>query len=95
MGYPVYPQMMPNYGGMVMPGQMIPMPSNIPMGSVQSSYNSSDISNLSNQINNLEQRVSRLESMINKGSYSNYNSSNYQMMWPKKNYQTIILFIIF
>ena len=31
MAYPVYPQMVPNFGGMVMPGQMIPMP-NMNMG---------------------------------------------------------------
>ena len=32
MAYPVYPQMVPNYGGMVMPGQMIPMPGGMNMG---------------------------------------------------------------
>ena len=83
MAYPVYPQMVPNFGGMVMPGQMIPMPnmnmgmSNVPLTSVQSTINSNDLTALSNQISNLEQRVSRLENALNN---SNYNSSNYQMM---------------
>lgn len=87
MGYPVYPQMVPNFGGMVMPGQMIPMPNNMNMGmtnvpltSVQSTINSNDLNNLTNQVNNLEQRVTRLENMVNKNNYNNYNSSNYQMM---------------
>ncbi len=85
MAYPVYPQMVPNFGGMVMPGQMIPMPGNMGMGnvpltSVQSTINSNDLSALSNQISNLEQRVTRLENMVNKTNYNNYNSSNYQMM---------------
>lgn len=85
MGYPVYPQMVPNYGGMVMPGQMIPMPNsmgmtNVPLTSVQSTINSNDLSALTNQVNNLEQRVTRLENTVNKNSYNNYNSSNYQMM---------------
>ena len=50
MAYPVYPQMVPNYGGMVMPGQMIPMPggmnmgmTNVPLTSVQSTINSNDL----------------------------------------------------
>ena len=80
MGYPVYPGMAPNYG-MVMPGQMIPMPNmgytNVPLTSVQSTINSSDLSALSNQISNLEQRVTRLENTVNN---NNYNTSNYQMM---------------
>lgn len=89
MGYPVYPGMVPNFGGMVMPGQMIPMPnnmnmgigmSNVPLTSVQSTINSSDLSSLSSQISNLEQRVTRLENTVNKANYSNYNTSNYQMM---------------
>ena len=87
MAYPVYPQMVPNYGGMVMPGQMIPMPSsmnmgmsNVPLTSVQSTINSNDLSALTNQVNNLEQRVTRLENTVNKNNYNNYNSSNYQMM---------------
>lgn len=85
MAYPVYPQMVPNFGGMVMPGQMIPMPGNMGMGnvpltSVQSTINSNDLGALSNQISNLEQRVTRLENTINKTNYNNYNSSNYQMM---------------
>lgn len=85
MAYPVYPQMVPNFGGMVMPGQMIPMPgnmgmNNVPLTSVQSTINSSDLSTLSNQVSNLEQRVTRLENAINKSNYNNYNSSNYQMM---------------
>lgn len=85
MAYPVYPQMVPNFGGMVMPGQIIPMPGNMGMGnvpltSVQSTINSNDLSALSNQISNLEQRVTRLENTINKTNYNNYNSSNYQMM---------------
>lgn len=84
MGYPVYPGMMPNYGGMMMPGQVIPMPnsgmfSNVPLASVQSNINSNDLSELSNQVNNLESRVSRLENMV-KNNYGNYNASNYQMM---------------
>ncbi len=81
MAYPVYPQMVPNFGGMIMPGQMIPMPNNmnVPLTSVQSTINSNDLSALSNEISNLEQRVTRLENTINK-SYNNYNSSNYQMM---------------
>ena len=77
MGYPVYP--MPNFGGMMMPGQMVPMPNNIPFTN-QSTINSSDISALANQVSNLEQRVSRLESIVKNNNYSNYNSSNYQMM---------------
>lgn len=86
MAYPVYPQMVPNYGGMVMPGQMIPMPgmnmgmTNVPLTSVQSTINSSDLSALTNQVNNLEQRVTRLENTVNNSNYNNYNSSNYQMM---------------
>lgn len=87
MAYPVYPQMVPNFGGMVMPGQMIPVPggnmnmgmSNVPLTSVQSTINSNDLSALSNQISNLEQRVTKLENIINSSNY-NYNSSNYQMM---------------
>ena len=88
MAYPVYPQMVPNFGGMVMPGQMIPVPggnmnmgmSNVPLASVQSTINSNDLSALSNQVNNLEQRVTRLENTVNNSNYSNYNTSNYQMM---------------
>ena len=88
MAYPVYPQMVPNFGGMVMPGQMIPMPggnmnmgmSNVPLTSVQSTINSSDLNALTNQVNNLEQRVTRLENTVNKNNYNNYNTSNYQMM---------------
>lgn len=80
MGYPIYNQMMPNYGGMVMPGQMIPMPTTMPYSSYQSSVNSSDINSLSSQISNLEQRVTNLENTISKGNYNTYNSSNYQMM---------------
>ena len=85
MSYPVYPQMIPNFGGMMMPGQMVPMPgnmgmNNIPLTSVQGTINSNDLSALSNQISNLEQRVTRLENTINKANYNNYNSSNYQMM---------------
>lgn len=86
MAYPVYPQMVPNYGGMVMPGQMIPMPggmnmgmTNVPLTSVQSTINSNDLNNLTNQVNNLEQRVTRLENMVSNTNNS-YNSSNYQMM---------------
>ena len=88
MAYSVYPQMVPNFGGMVMPGQMIPMPggnmnmgmSNVPLTSVQSTINRNDLSALSNQVNNLEQRVTRLENTVNNSNYSNYNTSNYQMM---------------
>ncbi len=85
MAYPVYPQMVPNFGGMMMPGQMIPMPNNmgmtnVPLTSVQSAINSNDLSAISNQISNLENRVTRLENIVNKGNYNNYNSSNYQMM---------------
>ena len=77
--------MVPNFGGMVMPGQMIPMPNNmgmtnVPLTSVQSTINSNDLSAISNQISNLENRVTRLENVVNKGNYNNYNSSNYQMM---------------
>ena len=77
MAYPIYPGMVPNYG---MPGQMVPMPSmsNVPLASVQSTINSSDLSELTNQVNNLEQRVTRLENSIK--NYGNYNTSNYQMM---------------
>ena len=85
VAYPIYPQMIPNYG-MVMPGQMIPMPgtntgmTNVPLTSVQSTINSSDLSTLTYQVNNLEQRVTRLENTVNNSNYNNYNSSNYQMM---------------
>ena len=83
MAYPIYPNMVPNFGGVLMPGQMVPMPNmgmtNVPLTSVQSTINSNDLSALSNEISNLEQRVTRLENTINK-SYNNYNSSNYQMM---------------
>ncbi len=72
MAYPVYPQMVPNYGNVVMPGQIIPMPGN--------NYMTNDLSSINNQINNLEQRITRLENIINKNNYSTYNSSNYQMM---------------
>lgn len=86
-----YAGMVPNYGGMVMPGAF-PMPGmmsyptsgfgNVPSSSTNlNNYGSQDYSSLSNQINSLEQRVSRLESLVNNGTYSNsYNSSNYQMM---------------
>ena len=79
MPYPIYPGMVPNFGGMMMSGQMVPMPggmNNIPLTSVQSTINSNDLSTITSQINNLEQRVSRLENAIN----NNYNTSNYQMM---------------
>ena len=92
-GMGVYPGMMPDYGGMIMPGGVIPMPGvmnypnsnfgNIPNGSTTTlnNYGSQDLSSITNQINTLEKRVSRLESLVNNGSYSsNYNSSNYQMM---------------
>ncbi len=79
MGYPVYPQMIPNFNGMVMPGEMIPMPGNYMMNVPQTSNSSSDINTLTNQINSLEQRVRRLENIVNNGT-GNYNSSNYQMM---------------
>ena len=90
-GYPVYPQMVPSFGGMVMPGQMIPMPlnnmanypssgmMNVPGSTTtttQNNYGTSDLSNLTSK-----QRVNRLENLVNNGTYSNnYNSSNYQMM---------------
>lgn len=74
MAYPVYPQMIPNYGGMVMPGQMIPMPG------ASGNFIGTDLSNINNQINSLEQRITRLENMISKNNYNTYNSSNYQMM---------------
>ena len=85
MAYPIYPNMVPNFGGVLMPGQMIPMPNNmgmtnVPLASVQSAINSNDLSAISNQISNLENRVTRLENIVNKGNYNNYNSSNYQMM---------------
>ena len=83
MAYPIYPNMVPNFGGVLMPGQMVPMPNmgmtNVPLTSVQSTINSNDLSSLSNQISNLEQRVTKLENIINSSNY-NYNSSNYQMM---------------
>ena len=89
MGYPVYPQMVPNFGGMVMPGQMIPMPNNMNMGmtnvpltSVQSTINSNDLNNLTNQVNNLEQRVTRLEAIYSNNTTNIYNepdSSMYMM----------------
>ena len=83
MAYPIYPNMVPNFGGVLMPGQMVPMPNmgmtNVPLTSVQSTINSNDLSDLSNQISNLEQRVTKLENIINSSNY-NYNSSNYQMM---------------
>jgi len=75
----VYPQMMPSFNGMVMPGEMVPMPGNYMVNvPTQMPNNTSDISTLSNQLNSLEQRVRRLESIVNNGS--NYNSSNYQIM---------------
>lgn len=94
-GYPVYPQMVPSFGGVVMPSQMIPMPGgnmvnypsnmmnipNSPSTTTQNNYGYSDLNGITNQINSLEQRVSRLENLVNNGTYSNnYNSSNYQMM---------------
>ena len=92
-GMNVYPQMMPSYGGMVMPGQMIPMPGAISGGipgavssmpyttNTQNNYGTNDSSSLSSQITSLEQRVRRLEGIVNGSNYStNYNSSNYQMM---------------
>lgn len=83
MAYPIYPNMVPNFGGVLMPGQMVPMPNmgmtNVPLTSVQSTINNNDLSALSNQISNLEQRVTKLENIINSSNY-NYNSSNYQMM---------------
>lgn len=89
-GMPIYPNMVPNFGGVVMPGQMIPMQGsmmNMPMNdtftttTTQTNYTSSDLNTLTNQINSLEQRVNRLENLVNNGTYSNnYNSSNYQMM---------------
>ncbi len=95
-GYPIYPQMIPSFGGMVMPDQMITMPGNNVMGypnngmmnvpggsttTLQNNYGSSDLSNLTSQVSSLEQRVSRLENLVNNGTYSsNYNTSNYQMM---------------
>ena len=82
-GMNVYPQMMPNYGGMIMPGQMIPMPginNSIPYNMTTQNYETSN-SSLSNQITSLEQRVRKLENIVNGSNYSaNYNSSNYQMM---------------
>jgi len=86
--YPVYPQMVPNYNGIVAPGQVIPLPGNpmmnVPMNvpttvTTGSSALETQVNNLSNQVNNLEQRVTRLESMVS-GSANNYNPSNYQMM---------------
>ncbi len=78
-GYPVYPQMVPNFGPV--PGQVIPMPAYVSQGQMGQTYSDGQVSSLSNRLNSLEQRVSNLESMINKGTYSNsYNSTNYQMM---------------
>ena len=79
MGYPVYPQMVPNFGGMVMPGEMIPMPGSYMVNVPTQTSNGTDSSTLSSQINSLEQRVRRLETIVNNGT-NNYNSSNYQMM---------------
>ena len=86
-GMAIYPNMVPNYGGMVMPGQMIPMPGGNfgsgmmpPTTNTQNNYGT-DLSSITNQINSLEQRVSRLENLVNGTGYStNYNSTNYQMM---------------
>ena len=43
MAYPIYPNMVPNFGGVLMPGQMVPMPNmgmtNVPLTSVQSTIN--------------------------------------------------------
>ncbi len=79
--YPVYPQMVPNFGGPVMPGQVIPMPQQTPyMTGSNVSNNSNEISMLNNRINNLEQRVTNLENMVKPYSSNNYNTSNYQMM---------------
>lgn len=76
---PVYPGMIPNYGGIVMPGQMIPMPyyqdQSCPMA------NNSELNSLMTRVNNLEQRVRILENTVQGSSSSNYNSTNYQMMW--------------
>ena len=85
--------MVPNYGGAIMPGGVIPMPGmvsypNYGMTGVPNSttntlnnYGSSGLSSLTNQVNSLEQRVNRLENLVNNGSYSNgYNSTNYQIM---------------
>ena len=86
-----YAGMVPNYGGMVMPG-VFPMPgmidypisgfNNVPNNSTTlNNYGAGDLTNLSNKVNSLEQRINRLENLVNNGTYSNgYNSSNYQMM---------------
>lgn len=83
---------MPNYGGIIMPGGPMPMPGvmNYPMSgmtnvpgeqTILNNYGSSDTQNLTNKINSLEQRINRLENLVNNGTFSNnYNSSNYQMM---------------
>ena len=83
-GMAIYPSMVPNYGGALMPGQMIPFPggsyNNPYTMNTQNSFEN-DLSIVNSQINSLEQRISRLENMINGSGYStNYNSNNYQMM---------------
>ncbi len=79
----MYP-IMPNYGGMAMPGGMVPMGGMMDGGmmpNTQFNYGSSDSNSLSSQITSLEQRVRRLENLVNGSNYStNYNSNNYQMM---------------
>ena len=73
---PMYPGMVPNYGGMVLPGQVIPMP----YYQEQGCMGDNQINSLMTKVNNLEQRVTRLENTVQGTNGSNYNSSNYQMM---------------
>lgn len=80
----IYPNMVPNYGGMIMSDQMMPMPGGYNTGVIPTNTQNNfgtDLNSITNQINSLEQRVSRLENVVNGTGYStNYNSNNYQMM---------------
>lgn len=71
--FPVYPQMAPLYGVPYgMPSYGMPL--------MENNYISESQNSLTSQINSLEKRITSLENAINKNIYSNYSTSNYQMM---------------
>ena len=73
--YPVYP----SYPGYPMSPMMPPYQMPMVVG-VTTSCSNSDLSNLKDEVDMLKKRVSYLENNLLSNNYSNYNSSNYQVM---------------
>lgn len=95
-GMAVYPQVVPNFGGAIMPGQMIPMPGvdggmmsypssgmmNVPSGSTTTTQNNYGSSDL----NNLTNKVNSLEQRVNRLE-NLVNNGTYSNGYNSSNFQ--------